>query len=245
MNIEGYLYVLYNPIYEKYGEIYKIGQASNIRDRLGSYSTYYPEQSEIKYSIKHLYYKEIEKIVHLTLKEYRMASNREFFKCNLELIKDAIDKVKDYSLEDISNILNKPYKSINNKNIRYLEPINLKIDNIIKVYSKEITNTHYNKINMKLIVKIFIEILCSDKDGKILIEHVKDNNFRYRDLENNVINTSCNKLYNLINNSFNIKSYIYKVYLDGKEFSFNLDKKYIDKEITSSKFSYHLLSYFN
>ena len=133
-------YVLYNPIYEKYGEVYKIGQAKNINDRLSSYSTYYPEQSEIKYSIKHPYYKEVEKIVHLELEDYRITSNREFFKCNLEIIKETIDKVKEYSLKDISNILNKSYKDISNKNIRCLEPINLKIDNIIKVYkeSKEI-----------------------------------------------------------------------------------------------------------
>jgi len=80
MNIEeGYVYVLYNPMYEKYGEIYKIGQAKNINDRLSSYSTYYPEQSEIKYSIIHPYYKDLEKIVHLTLNEYRMNSNIESF----------------------------------------------------------------------------------------------------------------------------------------------------------------------
>ena len=98
---------------------------------------------------------------------------------------------------------------------------------------------------MKLIVKLFIEKLCSDKEGKILIEHVKENNFRYRDLENNVINTSCNKLYNLINNSFNIKACIYRVYLDRKDFSIKLDKKLIDKQITPSIFRYELLSYFN
>jgi hypothetical protein len=246
MNIEeGYVYVLYNPMYEKYGEIYKIGQAKNISDRLSSYSTYYPEQSEIKYSIKHPYYKDLEKIVHLNLDEYRMASNREFFKCNLELIKDTIDKVKDYTLKDISNILNKSYKDINN-NIRCLEPINLKIDNIVKVYneSKDILKNEFNKLGMKLIVKIFIEKLCSDKEGKILIEYVKENKFRYKDLENNVINTSSGKLYSLLDNSINIKSFIYRVYLNTEDY-IKLDKKFIDKKIIPSKFTYELLSYFN
>ena len=247
MNIEeGYVYVLYNPIYEKYGEIYKIGQAKNINDRLGSYSTYYPEQSEIKYSIKHPYYKEIEKIVHLTLDEYRMTDNREFFKCNLELVKDTIDKVKNYSLKDISNILNKSYNEIGHKDIRYLDPINLKIDNIIKVYNEaeEIFKNDFIKLGMKLIVKIFIEKLCSDKEGKILIEHVKENNFRYRDLENNVVNISSGKLYSLLDKSINIKSFIYKVCIDYQGEYINISK-FIDKEITKSKFSHYLLSYFN
>ena len=247
MNIEeGYVYVLYNPMYEKYGEIYKIGQAKNINDRLSSYSTYYPEQSEIKYSINHPYYKDLEKIVHLTLNEYRMNSNREFFKCNLEIIKETIDKVKDYSLKEISNILNKSYKDISNNNIRYLDPINLKIDNIVKVYSEseDILKNNFNKLGMKIIVKIFIEKLCSDKEGKILIEHVKENNFRYRDLENNVINTSSGKLYSLLDNSINIKSFIYRVYLNTEDY-IKLDKKIIDKQIIPSRFTYELLSYFN
>ena len=108
----GYVYVLYNPIYDRYGEIYKIGQAKDVKDRLKSYSTSYPEESEIKYSIKHPYYKEIEKVVHLTLKEHRMSNNREFFKCSLDLIKETLDKVKEYTLEELSIRLNKGVSDI-------------------------------------------------------------------------------------------------------------------------------------
>ena len=56
--------------------------------------------------IKHKYYKEIERIVHLYLKEYRMISNREFFKCSLDLIKETLDKVKEYTLDDIIKVDN-------------------------------------------------------------------------------------------------------------------------------------------
>ncbi len=186
----GYVYVLYNPIYAMYGELYKIGRAKNINDRLKSYTTSYPEESEIKYSIRHPYYKELEKVVHLTLKEHRMSSNREFFKCSLDLIKETIDKVKEYTLEEISNSLNKGVDVILNGykkeevKVDVKEPIELSRENIIKVFNqngKELYNLFFNlELGVTAIVKIFIDKFCTNKEGKLLIECIDKTKHKYK-----------------------------------------------------------------
>jgi L-lactate utilization protein LutC len=147
----GYVYVLYNPIYDRYGEIYKIGQAKDVKDRLKSYSTSYPEKSEIKYSIKHSYYKDIERIVHLTLKEYRTSNNREYFKCSLDVIKETLDKVKEYTLEEISSILNKDIdlilKRYKDKKVKVKETIEL---GVTKLFScKTCTKNFKSKFSLE------------------------------------------------------------------------------------------------
>jgi len=256
---EGYVYVLYNPIYVTYGEIYKIGQAKDLNKRIKMYTTSYPEDSEVKYSIKHKYYKEIERIVHLYLKEYRMISNREFFKCSLDLIKETLDKVKEYTLDDISTVLNKTSeKIINGYKIPLInEPINLSKENIIKVYkedSEELIKSDIMLEGINLIVKIFIEKICTNKDGKLLLECVDKNNhsYRYTDTDNNIVTISSDKLFLLLNSCFNIKFCI------SYEFNLSLTREYVGrdhekmvmrqmKEQTTNikqKFKYSLLNYF-
>ena len=94
----GYVYVLYNPMFNTYGECYKIGQTRDIKSRLNSYRTSYPEKCEIKYITDELdNYKEIEKKVHRCLSEFRMNGNREFFQCNLNTV---IECIKENSLLD-------------------------------------------------------------------------------------------------------------------------------------------------
>ena len=260
--IEGYVYVLYNPIYETYGEMYKIGQAIDLNNRLSSYSTSYPEESEIKYSITHKYYKDIEKIVHLYLKDYRMNNNRDFFKCSLELIKDTINKVKDYDLEDISKVLNKSTETIlYNYNIKTVnEPINLSKENIIRVYdeSKEIINSDIMLKGVKTIVKIFIEKICTNKDGKLLIECIDKVNhkYRYTDKDNKVVTVRSSNFFLLIDNYVNIKNLIWNTFLkwynsiDDEDYGmtiFKNEKKRINKNLIlglKTKFNYNLLDYF-
>ena len=257
-NSEGYVYVLYNPIYVTYGEIYKIGQAKDLNKRINSYSTSYPEDSEVKYSVKHKYYKELERIAHLYLKEYRMNNNREFFKCNLDLIKETLDKVKEYTLEDISTALNKTSENIiNGYNTTINEPINLSKENIIKVYkedSKEIIKSDIMNQGVKLIVKIFIEKICTNKDGNLLLECIDKNNhkYRYTDTGNKVITISSDKLFLLLNSCFNI------VFCIANEFNLSFSTEYVGrdhermlmrqmKEQTTNmkgKFKYNLLNYF-
>ena len=125
-NSKGYVYVLHNPMYETYGECYKIGQTKNIESRLNDYGTYYPEKCEIKYCSKPLiHYKEIEKAVHKLLNESRMSFNREFFRGILNDIVKLIEKVCKYTKEELFKIFeDKEIKdnskiNVNTKNERY------------------------------------------------------------------------------------------------------------------------------
>ena len=98
---KGYVYVIYNTVFDKYGECYKIGQTKNIDNRIKDYATYYPEDCELKYVKELDNYKYVEKQVHRVLKEYRISSNREFFKCSLDTIIDCIEKVSSTVIEEI------------------------------------------------------------------------------------------------------------------------------------------------
>jgi len=245
---EGYIYVLYNPMYDRYGEIYKIGQAKDITDRLKSYTTSYPEESEIKYSIKHPYYKDLEKVVHLKLKDYRMSSNREFFKCKLDLIKTIMIKVKKYTLKDISELLNKNTDTIeNNCEIFILrEPLDLRKERIFKIYSElsnEISNNFFtnNKyLGLRAIVKIFIEKICSNNDGRLLIVKYK-NKYRYINMDNELTEITARSIIELILGSLNFKnilSYNCSLSLSNGEIDHETYKeriKYIDKEFRGAQ----------
>jgi hypothetical protein len=244
----GYIYVLYNPIYEKYGEIYKIGQTKDIKDRLYDYSTYYPEESEILYSIKHPYYKDLEKVVHLKLKDYRVKDKREFFKCKLDLIKTIMIKVKKYTLKDISELLNKNTDTIENRceTFTLKEPLNLTKERIFKIYSdlsNELSNNFFlnNKhLGLRAIIKIFIEKICSDENGKNLIVKYK-NKYRYTNMDNELAEITAKGMIELILNSFNFKnvlSYNCSLSLSIGEINHETYKeriKYIDKELRGAQ----------
>ena len=214
---EGYVYVLYNPIYDKYGEIYKIGQAKNLNDRINSYSTFYPEESEIKYFIKHKYYKEIEKIVHLKLKNYRMNIKREFFTCSLDIIIDVLNEAKEYNLQDISNIVNKDSNVIESKyNLEVKEPLDLsqeRLNSILNNSRKDLYEGFFSRGDfngLKFIVKFFIEKIFSNTENKLLIECIdKTNKYIYTDISNKKVITSPIKLYSIITFKHNLENSLY------------------------------------
>jgi hypothetical protein len=128
----GYVYVLYNPMFNTYGECYKIGQTKDIKSRLNSYTTSYPEKCEIKYSKQIKNYKEVERVVHKLLRESRMSSAREFFRCNIENIVRLIEKVCKYTREELLKVLEEKETEKN-----------LKIKN--KMYSCEICGSSYTQ----------------------------------------------------------------------------------------------------
>jgi len=107
MSVEegGYVYVLYNSMFNTYGECYKIGRTRNIKSRLHDYTTYYPDKCEIKYSKKIKNYKEVERVVHKLMRDSRINCNREFFIGKLDDIIKLIEEVCNYTMEDILNIL--------------------------------------------------------------------------------------------------------------------------------------------
>lgn len=258
----GYVYVLYNPIYDRYGEIYKIGQAKNINERLKSYSTSYPEESEIKYYIKHPYYKEIERLVHLTIKEYRMYDNREFFDCSLELIKETIDKVKDYTLEEISRTLNKGVDDIlkgykkEEVKVNVKEPLDISREKIIKVFrenKEELYRLFFKSkyYGMPAIVKIFIDKMCTNKDEKLLIECIDKtkHKYRYTDIYNKEVITTSSNICNLLLACYDIKSDISSCIINDDSLE-QIVTKYRNEDLNkefrsiSTKFKHIMLEYF-
>ena len=91
----GYLYVLWNPVYEKYGDnVYKIGKTKNLPKRKNGYITPYIDDSVYKYTSPLFNDMEsAEKIIFALLKKYRIKKNREFFGCDLEIIKAQMNKI--------------------------------------------------------------------------------------------------------------------------------------------------------
>ena len=90
-NNNKYVYVLSNPMYVAYGDdVYKIGHSKDPEERSHDFDTSYLEPSTLVYTYRHVNAPLLEQRVHKALDMFRMASNREFFKCELHIIKDII-----------------------------------------------------------------------------------------------------------------------------------------------------------
>lgn len=92
---EGYLYCIYNEVYDQYGEdVYKLGEANDIKQRLIGYCTYYITPCQVKYCSELIRNKSLaEAILFSKLAEFRITMSREFFKCDIAMIKKEIDHV--------------------------------------------------------------------------------------------------------------------------------------------------------
>jgi len=162
---EGYVYVLFNNAFKQYGEnVYKIGCTNNIEKRINSYVTGYLDKSEIKYKtekIKH--YDKVEKVIHHELKEFRIKKRREFFNCSLEVIKECIEKVINYSEEILNNIFsqikNIPIKTESISISKSLELI------LIQVKKLEEENQLLSNVknNVSILVKAYFKKWLKEK----------------------------------------------------------------------------------
>jgi hypothetical protein len=86
---EGLLYCMANPIFQFYGNnFYKLGKTTrSFADRANDYTTSYPEPSEELFSVHVSNIHIAENILFCELDECRVFKNREFFRCDLHLIK--------------------------------------------------------------------------------------------------------------------------------------------------------------
>lgn len=103
----GVLYCLWNPVYAHYGNnVYKLGCTGNLKKRLGQYTTVYVDPTEVKHeSIKIHNHNIAEKILFHYLMDCRVAKNREFFRVDLQKVKDTIDKVAKEMTADFEGLL--------------------------------------------------------------------------------------------------------------------------------------------
>jgi len=129
----GYLYCIYNKMYDVYGEnIFKLGNMKN-KNIMNSYVTPYVDPIEIKFISNKILDKSIgEKILFDILKEFRFRPNREFFRCDLSIIKKAFDEVESIFKRESLDKLQELYNSMCKEKI-----INNMISNIDDVSYSE------------------------------------------------------------------------------------------------------------
>ena len=91
----GYIYIIYNEMYNFYGDnVYKIGKSYDIYKRISGYTTSYIKPVEIIFlSEECINYTLAEGYIFNKLNEFRLVNNREFFKAPKQTIIDIITTV--------------------------------------------------------------------------------------------------------------------------------------------------------
>lgn len=130
----GYIYCVYHDTYKYYGEnAHKIGCAQNIKERLAGYTTYYLTPIEIKFQSKKIeYYELVESFLFIKLKDYRFTDAREFFNCDVEIVKEKFNEI----MAEIKS--NNIYDLIINYSMNIT-----KINNMRKIITNFIKNNRY------------------------------------------------------------------------------------------------------
>ena len=105
----GYIYCMHNEMFNFYGEnVFKLGNTGDTQKRLANYTTSFIEPCKfIKFSPIYYDKKFAEKILFHYLKDYRIKTNREFFKADINIIDEAFNKVNDffYKYSDTKSII--------------------------------------------------------------------------------------------------------------------------------------------
>jgi len=111
---KGYLYILFNPIFKKYGDnVYKLGRTVNLSNRLKSYTTSFIEPSNFIYTSKCFHSSiKAERILFFVLRNYRIRDKREFFNLDLNTIIVTIKQIEDCTENQIDKIYHKINKKI-------------------------------------------------------------------------------------------------------------------------------------
>lgn len=95
---QGFLYCLHNEIFKFYGDdLYKCGNSVDTDKRLCQYTTSYPMPSKILLTSDSFFDKSFaETLLFFYLKDFKFKPNREFIKCDFNIIKESFDKVKQF-----------------------------------------------------------------------------------------------------------------------------------------------------
>lgn len=104
-NNKGFIYCLYNPTFKTYGDnVYKLGKTKNLSNRMYAYTTSYVDKSEyILTSVELDNRNTAEKLLFKELEKYRVSINREFFNCDIKIIKETFEKVERF-FNGVNNI---------------------------------------------------------------------------------------------------------------------------------------------
>lgn len=169
----GYLYIISNPLFEK--DVYKLGYSYDNKKKLEHrYNTYYVENIIIHNTYLVIDKKLAEKLLFHKLRKYRIKSNREFFRCTLEIMtktcEEIVNIINDSNKNDINNdilLINKYKKSINNKIYKDLE---------IKIKKEDEKNKLHD--NFKNTIIEFIKSECVIDENMIIKSSTLYTNFK-------------------------------------------------------------------
>jgi len=113
----GYIYCIYNESFKSYGEnTFKLGRTGNLNNRLNNYTTYYISPCKFLFTSLDCERKfkdciKAERILFYILRKYRVSNKREFFSCDIQIIKDTITRISSFTNEMIDAM----YKALMNK----------------------------------------------------------------------------------------------------------------------------------
>ncbi len=103
----GYIYCIYNDSFKAYGEnTFKLGRSGNLNNRLANYTTYYISPCKFMFTSMDCERKfkdciKAERILFYILRKYRVSNKREFFSCDISIIKDTITRISSFTNEMI------------------------------------------------------------------------------------------------------------------------------------------------
>ncbi len=158
---KGKFYIMFNEMFLFYGnDVYKLGKAKDISNRLNGYTTSYIEPPEIKFLSKVCKnYNLLEKNIFNKLAKQRIKPNREFFKLTniketKQIIELEVERINNLSIDEIELELKQP--NIKPKVIK-------QIDNILNFllllssdeYLNELKEPNNKTINKLLLLRQF------------------------------------------------------------------------------------------
>lgn len=88
----GFMYIIQRVGIEE--ELFKIGKTNKLTPRLRTYNTTVPDKVNVLYKVKVNNPTAVEYCVKSLLYEYRYISNKEYYKCSLNIIVNTIGKCK-------------------------------------------------------------------------------------------------------------------------------------------------------
>lgn len=178
-NNKGYIYIFSNPAFDK--DVFKIGKAQNVFQRMQAFTTGYIEPLKVEYiSDVCNNYHTVESEVHLRLKRYRIKTNREFFKVKLETAIESIinvvselNKLPDRELKHYHDVSYEPKLElqIDQEIIDSEDILEIKTDDMISQFLEHICILHSKKSE----IEISCEHLFTSYEKFLLSLSIKNN----------------------------------------------------------------------
>lgn len=156
----GHTYCYRNDSFNYYGnDVYKLGCTKDIKKRLASYITSYLHPGKYELVSNELCDNRLaELILFDILREFRIVKNREFFRCDLSIIKNAFENVEKIFIEhknDTTDIIKHYFPKIFDAElVKFIKSIiaMLRDNDLIIISDKEVVSS-FNRIKIRNVVR--------------------------------------------------------------------------------------------